>query len=404
MKKIKSGLFCLILLGFVTRVPSLWGEQFFYKHRTGDRYRILSTVNEEVYVNRRLSHRAEILNRIAVEVTEVRNQRARHGALFQTAERAHGAEGSRSFQWSREYESEFDRDPQGFITIDRKFFMPVVRNVPVFLDQDLNPGDTWSAEGHEMHDFRDSFGISEPYRIPFVANYTFLGRRQWRNQDYPAFSVSYRIFTEPESVRGTVWPRRIMGASDQIVYWDTELGQAAAYTEIFRMVFELSNGNTVEYRGSAEAEIVESPVMDKEKIAREIGDAISRMGMTDTSVRIVDEGISISLENIQFQPDSAELLPAEKIKLDQIAGILQEYGERDILVGGHTALAGRAEDRMALSRERAAAVADYLIEKNARSPDRVVVRGYGAEQPRGDNTTEAGRRKNRRVEITILEN
>ncbi|MDR2758073.1 MAG: OmpA family protein [Spirochaetaceae bacterium] len=404
MIKIKQGLFSLMVIGFAMQVPSLEGEQFFYKHKTGDKYRILSTVNEEVYVNRRLSHRAEILNRIAVEITEIRNNVAHHGALFQTAERAQGAGGDRSFQWSREYESEFGRDPQGFITIDSKFFMPVVRNVPVFLNQDLNPGDTWSAEGHEMHDFRDSFGIIEPYRIPFTAEYTFLGRRQWRDKDYPAFSVSYRIFTEPEPVRGTLWPRRIMGASDQIVYWDTELGQAVAYNEVFRMVFELSNGNTVEYRGSAEAEIIESPVMDKEQIAREIGEAITRMGIADTSVRIVEEGISISLENIQFQPDSAELLPAEKIKLDKITGVLQKYGERDILVGGHTALAGRPEDRMTLSRERAAAVADYLIEKKARAPGHIVVRGYGAEQPLGDNTTEAGRRKNRRVEITILEN
>ncbi|MDR0588932.1 MAG: OmpA family protein [Spirochaetaceae bacterium] len=404
MQKIKRGLFFLIIIGFAVQVPPLRGEQFFYKHKTGDKYRILSTVNEEVYVNRRFSHRAEILNRIAVEITEIRAAIARHKALFQTAERAQGAGGGRSFQWSREYESEFGRDPQGFITIDNQFFMPVVRNVPVFLDQELNPGDTWSAEGYEMHDFRDSFGINEPYRIPFIANYTFLGRRQWRGKDYPALSVSYRIFTEPEPVKGILWPRRIMGASDQIVYWDTELGQAAAYDEVFRMVFELSNGNTVEYRGSAEAEIIESPGMDKEKIAREIGDAINRMGIADTSVRIVDEGIAISLENIQFQPDSAELLPAEKVKLDQIIGVLQQYGERDILVGGHTALAGRAEDRMVLSQERAAAVADYLIEKKVRASDHIVVRGYGAEQPLGDNTTEAGRRKNRRVEITILEN
>jgi outer membrane protein OmpA-like peptidoglycan-associated protein len=401
---IQKGLFCLIIIGFMVPVPHLWGERFFYKHKTGDKYRILSTVDEEVYVNRRLSHRAEILNRIAVEITDIQNETARHEARFQTAERAQRVGGGGSFQWSREYESEFGRDPRGVITIDGKFYMPVVRNVPVFLDQDLAPGDTWSAEGHEMHDFRDSFGINEPYRIPFTAHYTFLGRRQWKGTDYPAFSVSYRIFTEPGAVRGALRPRRILGASDQIVYWDTVLGQAAAYEEVFRMVFELSNGNTVEYRGSAEAELIESPEMDKEKIVREIGDAITRMGITGTSVRIVEEGISISLENIQFQPDSAELLPGEKTKLDQIAGILQKYEDRDILIGGHTALAGGEAERLSLSRERASAVADYLIEKKARAPGRIVVRGYGAEQPLGDNTTEAGRRKNRRVEITILEN
>jgi flagellar motor protein MotB len=49
-------------------------------------------------------------------------------------------------------------------------------------------------------------------------------------------------------------------------------------------------------------------------------------------------------------------------------------------------------------------VADSLIAGGARLPERVMVRGRGAEQPLGDNDTEEGRRRNRRVEITILEN
>ena len=59
---------------------------------------------------------------------------------------------------------------------------------------------------------------------------------------------------------------------------------------------------------------------------------------------------------------------------------------------------------MQLSRDRAAAVADYLIVEKVRGPERMVVRGYGAEKPLGNNRTEEGRRRNRRVEITILEN
>jgi outer membrane protein OmpA-like peptidoglycan-associated protein len=195
---------------------------------------------------------------------------------------------------------------------------------------------------------------------------------------------------------------RILGASDQTVFWDSDLGQAAAYEEYFRMIFELSNGMTVEYRGRAEAEIVEAPVMDKEKMAEEIAGDLE--GIPDAAVRVVDEGIAISLENVQFEADSAVLKAGEKAKLDKIAEILMKYPDRDILVGGHTALAGTAAMRAELSRERASAVADYLLSKNVRGPDRVMVRGYGAERPQGDNNTEEGRRKNRRVEITILEN
>jgi outer membrane protein OmpA-like peptidoglycan-associated protein len=128
------------------------------------------------------------------------------------------------------------------------------------------------------------------------------------------------------------------------------------------------------------------------------------LGIADTAARIVDEGITISLENVQFQAESAELLPPEREKLAKIAGILRRYPDRDILVGGHTALAGTEAGRLQLSQDRAAAVADYLIAVGVRKPERMVVRGYGAEKPLGDNRTEEGRRRNRRVEITILEN
>jgi outer membrane protein OmpA-like peptidoglycan-associated protein len=390
--------------------PKAAAEDFLYKHRKGDRYRILSTVREDVLVNNQLSHRAEILNRIAVEVTDETDGKGKHRATFQTSERALARMGrqpsdvSMSYQWAREYESEFERDPRGRLTIDPKYFMPVVRDVPVFPGKDIQPGQAWTYEGHEVHDFRDSFGIPEPYRIPFTANYVYLGEREWKGTTYPAFSVSYKVQMRPRAVRGKIWPRRIQGESDQMVYWDIEQGQAVAYNEDFKYIFEFSDGRTIEYRGSAEAEIVESTRMDKEKIAEEIAEDISRLNIPDVSVRVEGEGITIGMDNIQFQADTAIMLPGEREKLDKVVEILRHYQERDILVSGHTALAGTAEGRRQLSAERAAVVADHIITQKARSPDRVVVRGYGADKPLGDNSTEEGRRKNRRVEITILEN
>ena len=384
-------------------------EEFFYKHRLGDKYRILSTVYEDVYIDNFLSHRAEILNRIAVEITAESGGKGTHKAVFQTSERAVSAERGRtgsalSYQWSREYESEFDRDRLGRMTIDSRYFMPVVRDVPVFPGRDMEAGDKWTHEGHEVHDFRDNFGIQEPYRIPFTANYVYLGSREWKGISYPAFSVSYRIRSEPPAVFGRIWPRQITGESDQMVFWDSELGQPVAYFEEFRYVFEFSNGRVIEYLGTAEAEIIESQGMDKEQIAEEIAEELQRLDISDVTVRVVDEGITISLDNIQFQADTAIMLPGEREKLDKIVVILKQYQDRDILVGGHTALAGTAEARSRLSAERASVVADYLIDRGARTPDRVVVRGYGAERPVADNSTEEGMRRNRRVEITILEN
>jgi len=385
-------------------------EIFEYKHYPGSRYRILSVVDEAVFVNGVLSHRAEILNRIAVEVTDVTDDKGRLKAVFQTSERLVYDSSQRNqgvstgYHWAREYASEFERDKLGYLTIDPKYFMPVVRDVPVFPGKNLELMETWRAEGHEMHDFRDSFGIEEPYRIPFIANYTYIGERQWKGKSYPAFSVNYRVASRPPAVRGRVYPVRIMGDFDQIVYWDHALGQPVAYEENFSLTFEMSDRNRYEFRGKAEAEFIEAENMDKGQLASEITGEINRLDLPDVSVRVVEEGISISLEDIGFYPDSSVMLPGELEKLDKIAEILKRYPDRDILVSGHTALAGTSEGRMNLSVERASAVANYLLSKNVRSADRIVIRGYGAQRPIADNSTQEGMRKNRRVEITILEN
>jgi outer membrane protein OmpA-like peptidoglycan-associated protein len=395
----------LVLIILIFNGPSIWAIEFFYNFVAGDKYRIISTVHQDIYVDRRLSFQAEIINRVTVEITDAASERGRLLLVFQSAEKTVPVGGENTaapFQWSKDYQTEYEQDRLGYMTVGAQYFMPFTRNIPVFPGRVLHPGDTWSADGLEVHDFRDNFGISEPYRIPFTANYTYLGERVWKGEAYPAFSVSYRIFLEPAPAQGRVFPLRIQAASDQTVYWDVDRGQAIAYEGYFRTIFDLSDGQTWEYRGRVEAEVIEAPPMDREEMAKDIAEEIAEI--PDVSVRISDEGIVITLENIQFAPDSAVLTQSEMAKLDIIAGVLMNYPGRDILVGGHTALAGTPAGRLQLSLERAASVAEYLISKNVRSADRVVIRGYGADQPIADNRTSDGMARNRRVEITILEN
>ncbi|MDR0784625.1 MAG: OmpA family protein [Treponema sp.] len=401
----KLNIFAFFFIFSILFPLSVNAERFVYKQTPNVKYRILSIIHEDVYIDRQLSHTSEIVNRIAIETISANDKTATNKAIFQTGERALFADATRGgFQWDKDYESVFERDKFGYMTIDKRYFMPVVRDVPIFPDRNLKEGDVWSAEGHEMHDFRASFGIEEPYRIPFTANYKFLGEKEWKNKRYPAFSISYRIFTEPSAVSGDVYPVCIMGASDQIVYWDAESGKPEAYTEDFRMIFELSNGRTFEFRGTAEAEVLKSEPMDKQDVLEQINRDIENLGVKDAHAEITDEGVSISLENIQFKPDSADLVSSEKEKLDKLGMILKKFRDRDILVEGHTAYSGSEASMLQLSEERAGAVAEYLIEYDVRSPERIIIRGHGGVKPIADNSTEAGRVKNRRVEITILEN
>ncbi len=385
-------------------ILTLYPETFKFSYKTDDRYRILSRVDEYVYVNGEFSHRADILNKITVHVSGVDKGAGLIEAGFQTSERTSGSSGV--YAWGTDYESVFRRDKFGRYDIPSKYYMPVVRDVPVFPDRDLQPGDTWSEKAEEVHDFRQNFGIADAYHIPIYVNYTYLGKGELDGYQFDLISVKYNIFYRPDEIpyEADLYPVRVSGSSDQLVYWDGVAGRPQAYEESFEFVFELSTGDTVEYRGISDAYIIESPKMDKQAVAEDIKQRIEEGGMQDTDVSVSDEGVKITLSNIQFAADSSRLLGSELGKLDQIAEILKEYPERDILVEGHTALAGTVEGRQQLSERRAKTVADYLLARKVRLPEQIIMRGVGADQPVADNSTEEGMRKNRRVEIIILEN
>jgi len=55
--------------------------------------------------------------------------------------------------------------------------MPIVRDVPLFPEGNVQPNDTWVARGSEAHDFRREFGIAEPFQFPITVNYTYVRKR-----------------------------------------------------------------------------------------------------------------------------------------------------------------------------------------------------------------------------------
>ena len=113
-------------------------------------------------------------------------------------------------------------------------------------------------------------------------------------------------------------------------------------------------------------------------------------------------GIRLTMQNLNFKPDSAELLPGENERLDQIAQVLKEVPEQMFLVEGHTASVGYEKGEMKLSVERANSVANALIQRGI-PREKFICKGSGGTKPIADNSTEEGKAKNRRVEITILE-
>ncbi|MEO8547182.1 MAG: OmpA family protein [Sphingomicrobium sp.] len=87
--------------------------------------------------------------------------------------------------------------------------------------------------------------------------------------------------------------------------------------------------------------------------------------------------------------------------LTEIALTLKQFNQSFVDVLGHTDSTGTAGGNQALSQRRAQAVANHLKAHGVALP-RIATRGYGSTEPIADNTTDAGRSLNRRVEIKLV--
>lgn len=107
-----------------------------------------------------------------------------------------------------------------------------------------------------------------------------------------------------------------------------------------------------------------------------------------------------AMTGIQFETGKAVIVKKSYSILDEIAKVFKENPDYIIEVQGHTDNVGKADVNMSLSEKRAQAVREYLVKAGVEG-SRMTAHGYGSTVPIADNSTKAGRAKNRRVEFKI---
>ncbi len=115
----------------------------------------------------------------------------------------------------------------------------------------------------------------------------------------------------------------------------------------------------------------------------------------------IKENATIRLNNIFFETDKTELLPASFAELDRLGDILVKDTALHIAIEGHTDNIGSEAHNKSLSLGRANAVVAYLEAKGI-PKSRLESHGYAAEKPIASNDSDEGKAKNRRVEFRIL--
>jgi outer membrane protein OmpA-like peptidoglycan-associated protein len=135
-------------------------------------------------------------------------------------------------------------------------------------------------------------------------------------------------------------------------------------------------------------------------------DPIAREPLAKPSTSTLGEGFarrgSVALDDLIFASGAAGLAPGEYASLEALAAYLRSNPASKVALVGHTDASGALAGNIALSKQRAESVRNWMIESYAIPPDQISAEGVGYLAPRDSNLTETGLTRNRRVEVMLL--
>jgi OOP family OmpA-OmpF porin len=123
--------------------------------------------------------------------------------------------------------------------------------------------------------------------------------------------------------------------------------------------------------------------------------------LAELQARETERGLVMTLGDVLFETNRADLRAGAVSKLEQLAAVMRENPDRAILIEGHADARGSESYNLDLSRRRAESVRAFLV-RNGVAADRIAATGYGEEYPVAPNDTAEGQTMNRRVEVVLL--
>ena len=291
------------------------------------------------------------------------------------------------------------------ISEDGKFEMledcgyPSFRSFPAFPKNEVRIGDSWTATAERSVDPLNK-GI--PTKFPMEVLYTYTGDEIFHDEEVYVFSAQwatrygYSIIDE----EGDPALKSASGSHKATMYISKATGYAIVVRDYCEETFIYNDGNSYTFKGGIALFTEYAPSMDAEKVMPVINRVAVSMG-NDIGIEETAAGLRLTMKNLQFKSNSAELLPGEEVRLNQIAEILKASGTTAFLIEGHTASTGQPNAEMQLSIERANTIAAELVKRGVPA-DECICQGRGSSRPVADNSTSEGKAANRRVEITLF--
>ena len=329
--------------------------------------------------------------------------------------------------------SSFTISDDGYLTMIEDNGFPSFRSFPTFPKDKIQIGDTWQGRAERAVDPMNKGIITS---LPIFIQYQYTGDGKYHDEEIfilkAQWATRYGIsYFDPQGDKDL---KSATGSHKADIYVSKKTGCALLVRDLVDETFIYQDGNKINYQGFITLFTEYPPAVDREVIIHALnriakntdaennnslnGNGVGvQGGSINTSNNIfsngnnsisnityenTSSGIRLTIENLQFKPNSSELLPGEEERLNQIATALKQAPNSMFLVEGHTASTGNLSGEKKLSVERAYAIAKELIKRGIGS-EKFLCKGSGSSKPIASNDTPEGMAKNRRVEITILE-
>lgn len=173
-----------------------------------------------------------------------------------------------------------------------------------------------------------------------------------------------------------------------------------AETERQRVLIEARKADAEAAEQRAEEALTEARKEREEaELARQRAEKLAKR-VNELEARKTERGLVLTLGDVLFDFNKATLKPGGQRAVSELTKFLKEYPNRTVMIEGFTDSIGSESYNKDLSRRRADAVRMQL-NANGISSGRIQIRGYGEHFPVASNETEAGRQRNRRVEVII---
>lgn len=300
-----------------------------------------------------------------------------------------------------QYPSEFVIRSDGVFSVDEKWKMPNVRNIPAFPAGEVKQGDSWNASSEIMF-----INFEKPLKVAFDTKYTLIGVEKMKGREIALIDYSYSFQNKTaQSNCGKNCPDMIIGKNRGRIYWDIKGNKPDSGKDHYRVAFLYRSDDggisTIEFNMNIETTNKMFVKLKKEEREAEKNE-IEKNIPENSGITVENEkrGMVIRLGEVFFDFDSHSLKENSKTSLEKVSEILKtRYKDREIVVEGFTDSIGENDYNKRLAERRARSVASFM--KGKISNDKLSYRGLGEKMPIADNSTEAGRQKNRRVDIII---